>query len=54
MSVPKRMGSVGDGKKSVTSFKTFDADIFMEPICDFLWQEGKLHFFSTLGWLIKS
>ena len=41
--------SVGYRKNSVTGFDPIVTDIFLEPVRDFLGQEGNLRVFSALG-----
>jgi len=47
-------GSVCDWKNPVIGADPIVTDIFLEPIRDFLWQEGDFHFFSAFGILDDS
>jgi len=42
-------GRVCDWKNPVTGFDPIVIDIFLEPVRDFMGQEGNLRFFSALG-----
>ena len=42
-------GSVGYRKNPVTGFDPIVTDIFLEPVRDFLGQEGNLRFIAALG-----